>query len=891
MRSFKFTYLLLIVLYFLTGCRINKSVPEGKYLIKKNIITISPENAISSSDLDEFIRQKPNTKSFAMRLKLRVYNSVDSLKVAKKRAQLDLELREKNLKKKLKEEKINKNRIEKAKKKNKTVYVHKVIPLQDTTDTKMFFREWLKYKFGEAPVIFDSIQLNKSQKQLTNYLKRKGYLNNEVCVEVEYKKHKKSIVSYDIHLGDQYTIDSLSIHCENPQVNSSYNAFKAKNPNYELLGKPFDVDMLEEYRDKISVYMRNDALYGFSSSNIKYLADTMYLSKQKGVILTLNFTDRQMYSNINKDSIIFKKHQVTNVNRLYFHIIDTSLFSGNFLKTIDSLNIPLLSKNYITTLDTLNFQQIKLKKSNEFDPKREATFLYNGEMFLDPALIEVQNYLEQTNYYKEKYVDRSYSYLQQTGLFQSVKIIIDELPNSNLVDVHYYLVPAKKQSFGFSPKGTNSNGYLGVNASLSYTNKNLFKGAEKLTFSISGGFESQPPILDKKDDGTIIQKSARSFNTFEIGPNLKLELPGLFPIFPTKYFKRQRARTTISSAYNYQRRSDFTREIFQLNYLWKFLSPNKTQVFQAGLPFASVIKYVDIKKSDQFQEKLDLLNDVFLRNTYRDQFIWEDFKFTFEYKSTEKEIKSKNSIYYLASFDNAGWMLSKFKGNQDTTQDGHYTLMGLAYSQFTRLDNQFIYSRSFSKNRSIHFKANAGGGLPYGNLGTSMPYDYSFFAGGANDIRGWRARSLGPGGYKYYLDTNYVQTQVADLRISASAEYRFKLSSIVNGAIFIDAGNIWTINEDINRPGSQISKNWINQIAISSGFGFRFDFDFFIIRTDLGIPLRNPALPKGGNWLFQSRDLYNNEIANLNLSQNTIDNKLSRNLFMPILNFGIGYPF
>lgn len=891
MRSFKFTYLLLIVLYFLTGCRINKSVPEGRYLLKKNLIIVTPDKKKSITDFEEYIRQKPNTKSFAIRLKLRVYNTIDSLKVAQKRNQLDYKLRQENKQRKIKENKINQNRILKAKKKNKDVYVQKVIPLKDTVDTKMFLREWLKYKFGEAPVIFDSLQFNKSQIQLTNYLKRRGYLNNDVCAEVIYKKHKKVKVIYDIHLGEQYTIDSLIVYCENPQVNSSFVAYRKKNQNEELLGKPFDVDMLEDYRDKISIYMRNDALYGFSPTNIKYIADTMSLSNRKGVVLTMNFTDRQMYSNNKKDSIVFIKHQTTFVNNVYFHIIDTNYFKGNFVKTIDSLNLSLLTKNYLSTIDTSYYKKIKLKKSDEFDPKREATFLYNGEMFIDPGLIEVQNYLEQTNYIKDKYIDRSYSYLQQTGLFQSVKIIIDEIPNTNKVDVHYYLAPAKKQSFGLSPKGTNSNGYLGVNTSLSYTNKNLFKGSEKLTFSISGGFESQPPILDKLDDGTIIQKSARSFNTFEIGPNLKLELPGLFPIISTKYYKRQRARTTFSSAYNFQRRNDFTREIFQLNYLWKFLSPNKTQVIQAGMPFASVIKYVHIKKSNDFQEKLDILNDVFLKNTYRDQFIWEDFKFIFEYKSSEKEEKSKNSIYYLASFDNAGLMLSWFKEKQDITQDGHYTFMGLAYSQFTRLDNQIIISRNISKNRSAHLKANIGGGLPYGNLGTSMPYDYSFFAGGANDIRGWRARSLGPGGYKYYLDTNLVQTQVADFRISASAEYRFKLSSIVNGAIFIDAGNIWTINEDINRPGSQISKNWINQIAISSGFGLRFDFDFFIIRTDLGIPLRNPALPKGGNWIFQSRDSYNKEIENLNYSETTIDKKLSHNLFMPVLNFGIGYPF
>jgi len=192
------------------------------------------------------------------------------------------------------------------------------------------------------------------------------------------------------------------------------------------------------------------------------------------------------------------------------------------------------------------------------------------------------------------------------------------------------------------------------------------------------------------------------------------------------------------------------------------------------------------------------------------------------------------------------------------------------------------------KKSSIHGRLLIGGGLPYGNSKTSMPYDYSFFAGGANDNRGWRARALGPGAYKYYLDTNRTATQIGDLRIGSTVEYRFNMGSLLKGAIFMDAGNVWTIKEDVNRVGGQISNNWYKQIALSSGVGLRLDLDFFIIRLDLGLPITNPALPAGSRWIFQKRDAYYAEgLAVLGVNYKDYLPKP----FTPNIHFGIGYPF
>jgi outer membrane protein assembly factor BamA len=524
----------------------------------------------------------------------------------------------------------------------------------------------------------------------------------------------------------------------------------------------------------------------------------------------------------------------------------------------------------------------------ELDPKRMATFTYNGDLQVDPGILELQSYLEETDYYREYYLERSYNRLMQLGLFQIIKPVIVDIPGTSLLEVHYFLVPAQKQNFSIEPRATNSNGFLGVSTSINYTNKNLFGKAEKLTFSIGGGFESQPAVFDQDLNGKKILKAGRNFNTFEVGPTLKYDLPGLFPIPTTTLSKRYRPRTVLSTAYNFQRRADFTRHIFQLNYSWKFYV-GKTQVFQVGLPGLSVIKFVNIDKSSVFSNTLKKLNDLFLMNAYSNQFIWQDIKVSYQYNNKEKSGKGRLNFYFNSSFDPAGNILSLFKKYQDTLANGQYRIFGVGYSQFSRLDNELIWSYPISKEKSVNARFQLGVGIPYGNTNTSLPYDYAFFAGGANDNRGWRARALAPGSYKYYLDSNRTATQISDIRLGGSAEFRFPVSDLLKGAFFIDAGNTWTFNEDKNRKGSQFSDEWYKEIAISTGIGLRFDLDFFILRFDVGIPLTNPALPNGERWIFvRERSKFNTE------GFETYGAKYKEILpkpFTPTLHFGIGFPF
>ena len=886
LRIFKITYILLIIGLLAYSCKQTKYVPINKYLVKKNIVQVE-EAHLEEDKVLEIIRQKPNFKTFGIKMRLWAYNRVDSAAVAEKRFARTISLRQENQQRFERVQRINQRRIDKAYEKGSDLYTEKIIRYKDSVNPKLFFKEWFKYKIGEKPIVFDSIPFNKSVEQLSVYLRNKGYYYGSVSGSVTFKERKrKAIVTYTLRPGKQYFIDSVFVESTNLSVKSEYAKFVKLHPDLPLLNQPFDTDYLNEYRNKVAKHMRDNTLYGFSSSHINFSADTT--AETMSVTLGVVFTDRMVRSALNRDSLVPIKHKTTFVKEVYFHIADTTYFKGNFKNTVEQMGLSLLDQQFVRTLDTFVFAEIKKRNSDQLDKYRMATFLYNGELAIAPEVIEIQNYLEHENVYKEYYLERSYSRLLQLGLFQVIKPVLIEVPGTDSIEVHYYLVPIEKQSVGFEPRATNSNGFLGVAMSVNYVNNNLFRGAEKLTISLSGGFESQPSVFAANLEGDKIKQSGRSFNTFEFGPSVKLELPGLFPTKVTFLSKRQRPRTVLSTAYNYQLRLDFERHIFQLNYLWKFYV-SKTQVFQTGLPFMSIIKIVRIQNKPDFQSKLDLLNDLFLKNAYSNQFIWQDWKLTFEYNNKEKEDKQGNFSFYMNStFDPAGNTLSMFKNFQDTIGNGQHTIFGIGYSQFARLDNEIIVSNPAGRKKSLHARLQFGGGVPFGNTRTSMPYDYSFFAGGANDNRGWKARALGPGSYKYYLDTNRTATQIGDIRIGTSVEYRFSFGELMKGAFFVDAGNVWTFNEDINRPGSKFSSNWYKEIAVSGGFGLRMDLDFFILRLDFGLPLTNPALPQGAKWIFQSRDPYYAEgLAKFGASYKSFMPKP----FTPNVHFGIGYPF
>jgi hypothetical protein len=928
----KLTYFYLIVTILFASCNLSKNVPKGKYLLKRNKLDLNyssldtsqassisldlssliKETNITKEELTILLRPQPNYRTIGIRAKLRVYNLIDSAVVAKKRAQKIKKVELKNTKRKEKEERINEKRLQKAIEKGYEYYTEKII---DTLVPKLGVKEWLKYKYGEKPIVFDSVLMKKSNEQIKNYLKKKGYYFSSVQSAVKYKK--EASVSYTVYTGPLFKIDSIYFDFTNRTYTSELNDFIKnhikKEKEHPFIGNPFDSFYLDELRSRIAKKMRDNGFYGFTSSSVSYTADTNL--RNNSVTLGIKISDRI----ISKEdgNIISSEYRVYRVRNVFYHLCDTTNFpnfSAEVAKRGLQPNDPLLSQ-FINTIDTVRYNKIPYTKSEKkknkikeqgkvLNPFRDVIVTYNGKKPpIRPSYLELQNYLEKTNYYKDYYLDRSYKSLLQLGLFSSIKPHFVEIQNKNQIDVHYYLVPAEKQLVRFEPRFKNSNGFLGLSASVNYTNKNLFRGGQKLTLSFGGGFESQPPVFDRTESGDKIQTSNRSFNTFEIGPSLKLEIPGLFPVPVTKLSKRQKPQTMINLAYNFQKRDIFDREIFQLNYSWQFIE-DKWQLFQFGLPLASSIKYVLFNPSDDFSSKINQLNDPFLKNTYSNQFIWQDFRLFYELnnqKRDESKRKSQDNIYFSSALDLAGNTPWFFRGNQEMNSQDQYQIFGLGYSQFLRIDNDFIYSTKINVKSSLHARLQAGYGLPYGNSSTSLPYDYSFFAGGANDNRGWKARSLGPGVYKYYLDTNRTITQVADIRLGMSIEYRFNITKTFKSCLFMDAGNIWTNKTDAQRAGGEFTSDFYKQIAFAAGTGVRIDLSFFIVRFDIGFPIYNPVFPSGSQWFFQPSTNYVNEglqkfigpepVGGYTQEQRTQVLNILPKRFIPAIHFGLGFPF
>lgn len=864
----------------LYSCNLGKHLPDNTYLLKENNIDFSDRSDIRESDVRAVLRQTPNRSTLGVMWRLKIFNAVDSTKVAEKRQRKNLDLRAKNQKRKVKADTINERRIKRALAKGKEIYRPKRPNLKDTVNPRRFFREWLKYEVGEAPRIFDSTAMNNSVRQIEMLLSRRGYFAGGVETTVKYNEaNRKASVDYRITPRKAHMVDTLYLVSSNKYLQRYFLDFLEEDKAFVKTPMRYDSDVLARIRNELSTYFRNRGIFGFRSSYITFEVDTLNTAYSASVAVIIAKRE------IEKDGVkIHKPFAPTTINKVHFHILDTMNYKGNFVdEQLRPKGISLTNVTEVPTLDTLVYDWYT-GRNPQF---RTARFYYNGVMMVSPELIEFQNLLEENNIYREVFLEQSFNRLIQLDLFQQIRPELVE-NEDNSIDVHYKLVPSKKQTFSFEPRGTTSNGFLGVASSVNYMHKSIFGGGEKLKITFSGGFESQPEIQSSVVSEGFLGGINRSFNTFEFGPIVELELPGLFPFKLTRLAKRQVPKTAISTAYNFQRRDDFKRELFQFNYQWRFYNVKKTQVFTLGIPAVGGFQYISISDDDVLQQRLLELNDLFLMNAYSNQFIWKDLKFRYQW-SNASVTEGKTSLSYIGDVDVAGHLANLVTRNATPNTDGFKEILGVRFSQFTRFDNDFRINHRLKGERSLNYRIQAGLGVPYGNNALNLPFDYSFFAGGANDNRGFRARSLGPGTYKYYLDTNRTATEIGDIRLGASVEYRFRISGIFKGALFSDVGNVWNYNEDPNRVGGNFTSDWYKQLAVAGGIGLRVDLDFLIIRLDLGMPLRNPTLPDGARWFYQSRQPIIDEKAEL-FGEDW--NKLEfPSPFAPQIHIGIGYPF
>ena len=492
--------------------------------------------------------------------------------------------------------------------------------------------------------------------------------------------------------------------------------------------------------------------------------------------------------------------------------------------------------------------------AKEAEPIRK--FYFNDVSITYPKTLKIKDkVLKELNTiipgapYSSDIVNQTYSRLASLRVFNSVNIGMTKT-DTNLVDCSISLSQSKLQGFKVNLEGsTNSSGLLGVSPQLSYYHKNIFRGGEWLNLSFMGNFQF---------------KFNDSVRSNEFGVSAGLSFPKFFPL-PYRYFKGSIPRTDINLSYNYQDRPEYTRNIISTSYGYNGRVGDRFY-YQAYPLQLNIVRLFNL--DPDFYKTL--ANDPFLRYAYQDHFDLGS-GMTLYYTTDAASIPTESFFYTRFQFDIAGNMLSLFKPLMKRDQDGFATIWNTPYSQFVRSEITLGRTWIFGRNggQAIATRLLAGAGYAYGNS-SALPFEKHFYGGGSNSLRGWQARTVGPG--LSQMDTSFViPNQTGDMKLEANIEYRFNMFWKVAGAVFVDAGNVWTLKDDGTQAGKESMLRWDTfgeSIAANWGVGLRLNFGFMLLRLDLGLKVHDPA--REMKWVGPDQWFKRDGYA---------------------LHFGVGYPF
>ncbi len=812
----------------ISGCNTTKRLGDDELLLQKNKIKFDDAISIDTDNLDEAIRQKPNRKVLGIfPLYVWAYNVPNPDKFEAK----------------------NEKRLEKLKKKNEK-RKEKGKELKELKP----YGSWWRETVGEPPVVYDHEATRRSVAQLETYLLKRGWFNATVSADSTVDG-KKVTVTYRVEAGKPYEIDTLRYSIPDSSIYHYTLALREKRKTLRH-GDQFNIDELNEEREALNDHFRNLGYYDFNKELIYFDVDSN-LSKH-AVELTLGITPRRIPYSGDPDSLVVAPYKRYKIN------------------SITVMDIPAIRNESVPFSDTLEVQ--------------DYIVIDQGQLNIKPKILYQNILFKKGEYYQLESVTRTYRRLSALPRVRSTSVRFtptSDDPENTLLDCTIRLSPSPKQNISFESRGTNRGGFLGVAGSAAYQNKNVFGGAELFSFNLTGGFEAQQ-LLTQSGSTDDLRSNFRGnsyFNTLEFGPEVSLTFPRfLLPFKPQRFAKSSDPKTTLTANLSYQSRPDYerTRSFGSIAYKWNETAQKSWVISPLEV---SLIK---INRSDAFNQQLEDIGDLFLTNSFQDHFIL-DSRIVYTYNTQRSGSKSKNLYFYRAELEGAGNTLRGFYelAGAQQNENGSYEALGIPFAQYVKTLHDFRYYRNHNDKMSTAYRISGGIGVPLENLNV-LPFEKSFFGGGANDIRAWQARTLGPGSYR---DPERNFDKIGDILLQANAEYRFDLIDVVEAAFFIDAGNIWTINADPARPGADFDVDrFVSEIAFGAGTGLRLNFDFFLIRLDLGLQLKDPSLDRGERWLFQPKNEYNEYIRGLNADRPS-DRQLPFYKMRWNLNLGIGYPF
>jgi len=628
-------------------------------------------------------------------------------------------------------------------------------------DTTRWINRTLR-KIGEEPVVYDTLQAQLSCNDLKLALQNMGYMNAEVDLTTR-AKGKRLTAIYTLHPGTPFFINSVRYDIQDSVI---ARMLDLGNPDRQELkaGDPFTVTRLEEERKRITRILMDSGYYRFHKDFIQYGADSTAGQNQINLMLHL----LPYRPNSGAPETLHPRYSIRNVT-----------FSSN-----DSAKIHLRPRVL-----------------------RRSTLIKEGDLFSATQL------------------QRTYANFARMQAVRYTNIRFTEAPDTTLLDCDINISTNKPSSISFQPEGTNTAGDLGAAASVTYENRNLFRGSELLSIQLRAAYEAITGL-----------EGYQNKDYQEYGVETKLTFPRFVaPLLSRSFRRRSIATSELSLNWNLQNRPEFHRRVFSTAWRYHWNEPRHHISYRYDF---FDINYVYMPWiSSRF--KADYLDNVTSRNAilrynYEDLFILK-MGFGMAFNDGENALK--------VNVESAGNMLhavsKMFRLPQNA--DGKYTLVNIAYAQYVKFDVDFTRLFQFDERNSLAFHVGLGVAYPYGNS-TILPFEKRYFSGGANSVRGWRVRELGPGTFKGTDGRIDFINQTGDMKLDMNLEYRTFLGWKLHGAVFVDAGNIWTLRNYADQPGGQFRFNsFYRQIALAYGLGLRLNFDYFILRFDLGMKAVNPA--------------------------------------------------
>nr|WP_298346095.1 BamA/TamA family outer membrane protein [uncultured Algibacter sp.] len=805
-----------IVLY---SCDVVKRVTEDEHLLTKTSVTVNGKNN-NTETINNLLYQKPNRKIAGVPLRLHIYNTArpnrDSLFNAW----------------------LNKN----PKRKARFIRRYSKKQVDKLKQSAVGFNNWLK-KTGEAPVILSENKSKRSVRRIKDYYINNGWFDVEANYDIEKKDNKRAEIKYNIETKQAFLIDSIIETIKSPIVDSLYQNIK-KNTLIQA-GQQYRTSNFEQERDRISSELRNSGVYHFNQDYITFEMDTIGTNKKVNISLKIQNRAIRTPDSIRREP--FKVYTINDVNIITDY-------------TFENRNKPFK--------DSISYGGYKIYSYGDmrFRPKAitDAMFIAPGQVFRD---------IDRT---------RTYRYINELRTFKYPNIEYIENPDNTLTDT-IRLTPLKKFSLGFrTDVSTSDIQTVGFSLNPSLKIRNVFRGAETLEIS---GIASIGASDDLREDNDPF------FDINEFGADLRLTIPRIFSPFYTeniipKYMSPSTRiglaatsqtnigldKQTLSGNFSYNwfpsKKVTNQLDVFNVQYVRNLNTNNYFNVYnnsfnslnQIAKDVGFTTENLDIPDgADAFIDyaldnptpneisstQRQTINNIAERQdrlTENNLILSSSFSFT---KDQRTNLFDNDFSIFRFKLELAGNLLattSKILGLKKDN-DGRYELLDVAFSQYVKTEFDYIKHWDLGKKNVLATRAFFGIAIPYGNS-NSIPFAKSFFGGGPNDNRAWTAYNLGPGSSETTNEFNE-----ANLKIAFSAEQRFNIFGDLNGALFVDAGNIWNVLDNVEDDRATFSSfKSLEDIAVGSGFGLRYDFSFFIFRFDVGFKTYDPSYRDENRW-------------------------------------------